>query len=152
MGQHSRCLHAFRYKNGQLTRLDASDSDQSVAVAINDAGQIVGNILNPITNGFSASYTIVQAFVYDRGRLKPLEPGTNSAAGINNQGQIVGGYQTSGGPSHAFVYRHGLMTDLGTLGGSSSGAEAINNRGDIVGGSDLTSSYTPLHPFLYRTV
>src|SRR5439155_1512888 len=34
---------------------------------------------------------------------------------------------------HAFFWRDGIMTDLGTLGGHSSAARAINSAGQVVG-------------------
>jgi probable HAF family extracellular repeat protein len=44
--------------------------------------------------------------------------GTNSyAQGINNQGQVVGYWNTTNG-THAFLYGAGSVTDLGTLGGA----------------------------------
>jgi probable HAF family extracellular repeat protein len=49
---------------------------------------------------------------------------------------------------HAFLYSGGVMRDLGTLGGSRSGANAINNADKVVGFS-LMSDDAAAHPFLY---
>jgi probable HAF family extracellular repeat protein len=49
---------------------------------------------------------------------------------------------------HAFVWKQGAMTDLGTLGGPSSNATGINNRGEIVGYSQLANGET--HAALWR--
>ena len=70
--------------------------------------------------------------------------GTSSeAAGLNNLGEVVGTSTTATGVSHAFLYRNGLMFDLGTLpGGSDSHATAINDRGDIIGYSGI-NAYGP---------
>ncbi len=73
-------------------------------------------------------------------------PGTNSyALGINNQGQVVGYFQTFGG-THAFLYSSGTTTDLGLLGGGSAYALSINDPGQIVGFAEVTNS---AHAFLF---
>lgn len=59
-----------------------------------------------------------------------------TAVAINSSGMVVG-WCTSADSSynHAFSYSNGQMTDLGTLGGSTSFANGINDEGVIVGDS-----------------
>jgi probable HAF family extracellular repeat protein len=67
--------------------------------------------------------------------------GTNSyAQGINNDGQVVGYWQSTNG-AHAFLYRGGAVTDLGLLGGAATNnfALSINNSGQVVGFSETTN-------------
>jgi len=65
---------------------------------------------------------------------------SSEAAGVNNLGDVVGAATTTGGASHAFLYRNHQMVDLGTLpGGSSSYATALNDRGDVVGYSGINA-------------
>jgi len=73
--------------------------------------------------------------------------GTNSyAQGINNQGQVVGYWETVDG-AHAFLYQSGIATDLGSLGAENNYALSINNVGQIVGFSKTSSGTTA---FLYQ--
>src|SRR5260221_3992311 len=46
-----------------------------------------------------------------------------NATSINDSGQIVGI-----SADHAFLWEYGVLTDLGTLGGSLSGAQSLNQR------------------------
>ncbi len=71
--------------------------------------------------------------------LGGLQNSTSSEAyGINSGGDIAVGSSgvgpAGGAPSHAFLYSHGMMTDLGTVQGDlDSTAYSINDRGQIVG-------------------
>jgi probable HAF family extracellular repeat protein len=68
---------------------------------------------------------------------------------INDKGQAVGWSYTAGNVArHAFLYSDGTLIDLGTLGGSNSGAGAINEKGQVIGWSD-TAGNVGRHAFLY---
>jgi probable HAF family extracellular repeat protein len=92
------------------------------------------SMLTATTAATSFSYTITDL-------------GTGEAHGINDRGQVVGVSYTSEG-AHAFKWRNGTMTDLGTLGGHFSEAWDINNRGQVVGRSYISSSVE--HAFLWE--
>ena len=147
--------HAFLYSNGSMTDLGTLPGGaplQSYAYGINNTGQIVGQSStytagdkNPVTE---------HAFRYSGGvmsALGTLPGGVGSVAnGINDSGQVVGysyTYNDHSQQHRAFAYNNGSMADLGTLGGSLSGASAINNSGQVVGWARLPSENS--HAFLY---
>jgi len=82
--------------------------------------------------------------------LGTLGGSTSYALGINNYGQIVGDSSVAGNAtSYAYAYSNGVMTNLGTLSGTTgSYAVGINNNGQIVGNT-YTGMYTSSHAFIY---
>ena len=92
------------------------------ATSINGSGQIVGTSAN-------------HAFLWENDVMTDLGTlgGNLSAANaINDQGQVVGKFNTASGELHGFLWQHGIITDLGTPGETSS-AHGINILGEIVG-------------------
>jgi probable HAF family extracellular repeat protein len=85
-------------------------------------------------------------FLYRNGKMEDLGfPGIPYA--INNQGQIVGGGYLPGsqGRFAGFLYDHGRIRDLGTLGGAEALAYGINDSGVVVGALSLQ----PERAFVY---
>ena len=90
--------------------------------------------------------------------LAPLAGGSSSGAfRINARGQVVGYSDTGANPIvgdsfHPTLWRHGVITDLGTLGGDFGQALGINNWTQVVGSSDtdMQNPFFPFRPFLWE--
>ncbi len=100
----------------------------SVAQAINDRGQIVGESSGGLKKGR-------HAFLWQNGKMRDLGTlggGSSFATAINNGGQVVGTSTTKDGSYHAFLWQNGRMRDLGEF-----NPAAINDRGQVVGSGRL---------------
>jgi probable HAF family extracellular repeat protein len=131
----SRAAHAVLWADGTI-----HDLGQGRAIAINDAGDIIGysGKTQPGVGTLSdqgGAATFWRAGVPTL--LGSLGGGRTTIAGLNNVGMVVGSSQTSTTVRHVFVWNQGLMTDLGrgAVAAPAIGAEAvaINSRGDILG-------------------
>lgn len=130
----------------------------SAAYGINDAGDIVGEILD--ATGAYRAFLLQDGALVDLGTLDGRQ---SFARAINRAGEVVGTANstvaaTGEHAEHAFLYRGGAMHNLGSLGYAcvdfgnvqecteSSVATAINDRSEIAGYS--TTSAGPSHAFL----
>ena len=117
----------------------------SVGQAINNVGQVAGAIPRSLGN---QNY---HATLWENGAIMDLAPGyqASTASGINDAGEVVGSLNHSVG----FLWRNGVITNLGHLGGGCSNGADINNAGQVVGSSASThvTELGPMpHAFLWQ--
>jgi probable HAF family extracellular repeat protein len=170
--------HAFAWHNGQLTDLGALPGQNSSAIfQENSSGVGVGYSEDGLTDPFTKTAAAV-AVMFDHGKVINLGalPGGHESTGlsIDNQGQVAGfssngvrdryacylfGAQPPCGWTtevRAVVWRRGVISDLGTLGGPDATVSAQNDQGEIVGESytsdqiSATTSFPPQAPFLWK--
>ncbi len=122
----------------------------SGAVAINDAGQIVGQSTTAIGTSHAYSWTpsggMVDLSTLGGNGNCGSSPCSSNASAVSGAGQVVGQSSTSTGAHHAFSWTpSGGLVDLSTIGGSacptcSSYAFAVSNEGQVIGESYVTKS------------
>ncbi len=124
----------FRYKIDTMAEV-GSLGFHTFANDINDAGVVVGESVKNTAYFPSRAFAVVGGVLTDLGTLGGLN---SAAAGINNQGVIVGWADNSSAITRAFRYSDGVMSDLGSLeAGGSSHASDINDSGLVVGWASL---------------
>jgi len=128
-----------------LSILDGADPELSAgAVAINDAGQIVG--FSPTAAGTRHAVLWSSAGVIQD--LGTLGGATSEAVDINASGQVIGKSQIADASTHYFLWSSGTgMQDLNTLLGPITGVVEINDAGQIIG--TYTAGGGESHAFLY---
>ena len=133
---------------GSTPAFPAFFGNTSTAVAINDAGQIIGfsSFDNMPQLGYTHAFlTSATGTMQDLGTL-----GGNGAvaSGINNLGQIVGNATLAGDNlSHGFLYTSSTMTDVNSLivspGWEIINAARINDNGQILACGRLVATDPP---------
>jgi probable HAF family extracellular repeat protein len=157
-------VRAVLWKEGHIVDLGTFGGNESVAVYVNDGGQVVGIADNSIPDPFSFLGTGNQnrTFLWDGWGIRDLGtlggPDALPSGGCRNQrnGLVAGLSYTNSTPNPEtgiptvapFLWLNGTMTDLGTLGGTFGFAQCANTRGQVAGESDLAGDLTA-HPFFW---
>jgi probable HAF family extracellular repeat protein len=175
-GVGSNVTHSFAWQDGVVADLGSLGGADfcSDPLWVNDRGEIVGasedGQIDPVF-GFHRARAVLwrDGEIIDLGSLGG---GEVLASSINNHGQIVG-FSTNTIPDpycffgtvqvRVFLWQHGQMQDLGTLGGNCAttgpidvAGNPINDKGQIVGGSTTSSIPNPItgippwDPFLWE--
>ena len=132
--------HGFLWESGTVTIIDVPGASETKAVAINNAGQIVG---------WFGDAGVTHGFLKDGDTFTTIDvPGADGtmALGINGTGQIVGSFWDATG-NHGFLKDGDTFTTIDVPGASYYYIQVtgINDAGQIVG---MVQSATATHGFL----
>jgi probable HAF family extracellular repeat protein len=137
--------HAVRWTNGQIQDLGTGGGYAGFANAVNGPLVVGYTLVSGASSADGASRAVVWR---DGGAVRLDLPPASRAVDVTASGRVAGTYRTPDGfPStwtrtdRAFVWRDGVVTDLGTLGGNFSRAQGINDRGQVVGDSITASGF-----------
>jgi uncharacterized membrane protein len=138
----------LRDRDGTITTIAYPGAAYTLAHGINDRGQVVGAYLEPGAapnpDGTIPAGT-VHGFVWERGRFTSFDvPGSiyTQAFGINNRGQVTGGYRDASGRQLGFLRDGHRYRTLDTPGGNI--AWGINDRGEVVLPDPRTAGLLPV--------
>jgi probable HAF family extracellular repeat protein len=148
------CL-PFVWQNGVMMPLPTLGGNNGIAFDLNNRGQVAGSAENTTQDPTCPAPSLeAKPVIWEKDEIQELPTFTGDPLGaalsINDDGQAVGGsFDCSVSVSHALLWHHGTVTNLGNLGGVTNNiAQNINNQGQVVGFSDLPGD-TNFHAFLW---
>jgi len=161
-------FRAVLWRGNQITDLGTlPGGTEALGIYVNDGNQVVGFSDNGIPDPFSGAFfltgTQIHTFIWSKGAMQDIgtlggpDAGPGANCGVLPPNQIVGASYTGFSPNPGtglptldpFFWNDGIMTDLGTLGGSVGNAQCGNAHGQIIGNSDLSGDAVT-HAFLWQ--
>jgi len=123
--------HGFIFKDGSFITVDVPGSTANQPIGINDSGDIAGL--------YSDANFHFHGFVFANGQFTTIDKGNGEgqgsftfAAGVNDRGQIAGGFLDSG-IFHGFSAFRAFVSFIDVPGQTGTTPEGINATGHIVG-------------------
>ena len=157
-------LDPFFYDKGKMQDIGTLGGVVGFPIAFNNRGQAIGGsstAANPAAcwvafrQSVEFYYPGCDPYLWDNGKLIDLSTSTIGASAatadaINDSGEIVGAATFPTQPYDAYLWNHGVATDLGHVSGDCfSEGFALNLGGQVVGNSFLCSG-DPSHAFLWE--
>jgi probable HAF family extracellular repeat protein len=153
------------WRNGPIIDLGIlSFGTESLGIWVNDAGQVIGfSTINTEPDPFGFLGFPTHTFIWQNGQKLDIGTlgGNDTFMGAScshpPEGMVWGSSSTSTAPNadtgiptfDPFLWNHGRMIDLGTLGGTNGFAQCANSRREIIGMSNLAGDAI-FHAFLWR--
>ena len=126
--------HGYVFSDGSFSTFDVPGASATIAVGINDQGQIVGAF--PTFEPERENPLGFRSFLLSNGSFWTFDaPGSHNTqtSGINNRGQIVGSSLDASFNGHSFILNKGSFQSVEFPGATDTWVEGINDRGEIVG-------------------
>jgi len=133
--------YGFIWNNGTFTSISFPGSNGTVATAINNSGQIVGNYTTTALTPEQSN-----GFIYNGVTFTTLNVSgavLTQATGINNSGQVVGYFESPSDQSpsdHAFLYSGGTFTTFDYPRATYTEFQSINDSGTITGVAGISGT------------
>ena len=159
---------AVLWRNGEIIDLgDLPGGTESLSVYVTDSGQVIGFSDNGVPDAnsffFFITGTQIRTFLWENATMQDIGTlgGASAVPGENCSGQqrnvLSGASFVNDTPNAAtgvptvepFLWKNGVMTSLGTLGGTIGFGLCPNHRGQIMGMSDLSGDLNS-HAFLWE--
>jgi probable HAF family extracellular repeat protein len=145
--------HAVLWRDGAITDLGTLGGPDSLAIFVNNSGEIAGQSLTDSVVNPSTGQPTQHPFLWQKGKMIDLGTlgGTlGFSTGLNNRGQVIGLMNIAGDVTfHGFLWDRGSTIDMGTLGGARSLASWINDSGEVLGISNMPGDQS-WHGFVWK--
>ena len=138
-------VHPFLWDNGRMQDLGSLGGAFGAIDWLNNRGQVVGLMTLP-------GDEVQHPFLWDGAHLIDLGTlgGSNGEAiVVNDAGEVAGVADLPNGLHNAFLWKNGVMTDLGNL-GVTSFPHGINSKGQVVGASRVSRVPSRTSAFLWE--